>query len=74
MAARTRRQFTLTKLSFLVVEDYRRRKAREVTAAEAPPAHPPPAGGLVQLPEPAGRDATGARFWTEGEVERLVGW
>ena len=52
MAARTRRQFTLTKLSFLVVEDYRRRKAREVTAAEAPPAHPPPAGGLVQrLPE-----------------------
>ena len=44
---------TLPKLSFPVAEDYPGRKSQEFIAAHAPPAHPPPTGGLVQRPSKA---------------------
>jgi hypothetical protein len=49
MATHTRRQFTLPKLLLPVAQNYRGRGTKEFIDADAPPAHLPPVGGLVQL-------------------------
>jgi hypothetical protein len=48
MATHTRRQFTLPKLLLPVAQNYRGRGTKEFIDADAPPAHLPPVGGLVQ--------------------------